>query len=533
MPTINPAPTGVATPPGGWQLAYANTFGLPFGTGAGQDPTIWRNRAYTAEFTSVPGYNTYEIQKFNASAVSQGPNGATITATADGLSGSITTVPPGLPGSGAVTPGHTGFAWLPGVGTPGDTEPEWAIEWSAQDPNILAGGFPAVWGCTIADWSNEQDYEEDKGDSSHIDSDFLWVPGSQQEYYTPPGPQNAAGNGALSFSLSDTYHTRCRVINGDLSWSLLIDGAVQPWVGNNGIAPPEPGANNLMALIANFSLFGTPSGYPFFFNLRSIAVYCRAGINGGIIGGGLAPGTTLPAAIVIASVPTPPAPAPPAPTPPPPPLPPGPVTAYVPTTGAQPLGASTVASAVSQGARTGPTTWGSVVYPGFAGSVVGIRAWMSGGATDDTFTPVIYSVAKGVPTNLVVAGPSFTVPARGQAGWWGSTLDGTVDVAAGSPILVGLVSGLAAGAVGSATQMAGSGISFWTRDLTPATWVTAYSGALGWLIDVELVPVVIAPPLPPPVVTAITIPAAELTQLEVDEADVVADLNAIERPAGS
>jgi hypothetical protein len=106
-------------------------------------------------------------------------------------------------------------------------------------------------------------------------------------------------------------HRYTYVVYPNQSWSLYIDGQLQTWVGDNGVAPAEtsdePNPHQPMYLYIDYALadlnssgtgwnFTDPnftSGYRQF-RINSVAVY-EDGIHAGegFAGGGLAPGTVI------------------------------------------------------------------------------------------------------------------------------------------------------------------------------------------------------------------------------------------------
>jgi hypothetical protein len=99
----------------------------------------------------------------------------------------------------------------------------------------------------------------------------------------------------LGFDPSAGMHRYTYVIYPNQSWSLYIDGELQTWVGNYGIAPARNSSDTQMQLIINYALNGKDftSGTRKFL-IKSVAVYQDNDHAGsGIVGGGIAPGTKV------------------------------------------------------------------------------------------------------------------------------------------------------------------------------------------------------------------------------------------------
>src|SRR5882724_11627039 len=66
---VDPAPTGPPRPPGGWSIVYADAFGAPIGSGAGEDNTWSANNC--SSHGNCAGFNDDELEVMNPSAVAQ------------------------------------------------------------------------------------------------------------------------------------------------------------------------------------------------------------------------------------------------------------------------------------------------------------------------------------------------------------------------------------------------------------------------------------------------------------------------------
>lgn len=292
--TINPTPTGPATPSGGWHVDLADDFNAQIGTGSGEDNIWYPSQSNNSTPTNtVSGDNPDETEGYNSSQVSVSNGNLVLTAkyqndvlpaSSDGhvqrnyVSGIVSST------NGQTSAGYKGFDWTPDNGS------TWAFEVDAQWPVDTGELWNAWWTSSdnASGWINERDFFEGHH-SSGIDSDWIYQTGTPypfaQDYY----------NTTLSFNPATSMHRYTYVIYPNQSWSLYIDGALQTWVGNNGIAPVETGQNVPMMLILNYALDATTftSGTRSFL-INSVAVYQdndHAGL--GTTGGGIAPGTVI------------------------------------------------------------------------------------------------------------------------------------------------------------------------------------------------------------------------------------------------
>ena len=94
-------------------------------------------------------------------------------------------------------------------------------------------------------------------------------------------------------------HRYTYVVYPNQSWSLYIDGVLQTWVGNNGVAPAHTSVNTPMDLILNYALANTTFTIGSRnFVINSVAVYQdNAHAGQAMTGGGIAPGTTVAAPV--------------------------------------------------------------------------------------------------------------------------------------------------------------------------------------------------------------------------------------------
>ena len=103
----------------------------------------------------------------------------------------------------------------------------------------------------------------------------------------------------LGFDASKGFHRYTYVVYPNQSWSFYVDGVLQTWVGDKGVAPAETSVDSPMDLILNYALVqntftvGSRS-----FVIDSVAVYQdNAHAGRSMRGGGVAPGTTVAAPV--------------------------------------------------------------------------------------------------------------------------------------------------------------------------------------------------------------------------------------------
>jgi hypothetical protein len=312
--SVNAAPTGPGVPEGGWHIAFADGFGAPLGTGPGQDNFFYPNEnACCNPYENHHGDNTNELEAYNGIQDHITPGGLELVNSfhpnampAEGsypvrnyLSGSVSTRPQYEAG------GWHGFTWEPGGGE------TWAFECDCKLPSNYPkySGTDPGWWSTDKAWTNEFDFFESWGwNCNPLTScgfGIAWV------YNTSPlHTEESALYGLISklFDPAAAYHRYTTVIYPNNTWSEYIDGQLQTWVGNAGVAPAPPEFKRVqMSLLLTNAIRDSsgstgPNPYPEFstagetrtFDVRSIAVYqdgAHAGRN--VTGGGVAPGTTV------------------------------------------------------------------------------------------------------------------------------------------------------------------------------------------------------------------------------------------------
>jgi hypothetical protein len=310
---VSGAPTGPAPPRGGWHVAFADAFGAPLGTGPGQDNFVYPNtNACCNPYEDHHGNNHNELEVFNAGQVRVGSEGLELIdkyapkrAPAEGgypvrnyVSGSIST------SAQYSTGGWRRFQWKPGGGE------TWAFECNCKLPaNSPMSGVDPGWWSLDRKWTDEIDFFEEWGWGRSCELSLLTscLTGVAWLYDTSPLRVQESSKALYSlFDPSAGFHRYTTVIYPNNTLSEYIDGQLQRWVGNNGIAPAPPYFTKAaMHLVMTNALrdqtpTSGPNPYPGFssgtrtFAARSIAVYedgAHAGLN--VSGGGVAPGTIV------------------------------------------------------------------------------------------------------------------------------------------------------------------------------------------------------------------------------------------------
>ncbi len=290
-PAISTSPMGPATPGGGWSVAYADAFALPIGTGPSHDNTWYPNRPTGAAadgnpHADVEGFNSNEMEVFNASQVRVDAEGLELTAKylspGHYLSGTVG-------GPWRAIPGYRPFSFSPGHGE------TWAFECVCRFPPNTGEADVGFW-TDGPPWTDEIDFFEAFGWNG-------WYSGSGwSNTRTGVGWNGLDGwstvEGPLSVDPSTAFHRYTTVLYPDDTYSLYVDGVLQPWADRSGPATPDPSSN--LPLILSYGL-RTPENHASGFTsgsrrftVRSVAVY-EDGQHAGqdITNSGLAPGTTL------------------------------------------------------------------------------------------------------------------------------------------------------------------------------------------------------------------------------------------------
>jgi hypothetical protein len=281
---VSAAPSGPATPSGGWQVAFADAFGAPLGSGAGQDD-FWYTNRFNPTTGDQKGGNANELQVFNPSQVRIGPLGLELIAEHIGpkqyRSGEIMT---------ANTQTNPKFRWQAGKGQ------TICFEFVVKMPPAEGNADPGMWSADFH-WESELDMPELFGWNTHPGQKYVggvnWFAGSagrSDEYDHDFGAEN---------DLVGQFNRYTTCLYPTNTFSMWMNGANSEWIGIKGVsAPANPNfPAEGMGLIIQYALreyegtftSGTRTMY-----VRSAAVYIDKPHEGvGITAGGIAPGTTL------------------------------------------------------------------------------------------------------------------------------------------------------------------------------------------------------------------------------------------------
>jgi hypothetical protein len=286
---VSRTPTGPATPPGGWSVAYADGFGAPIGKGPGKDNTWFPNNCSQA--SNCPGFNTDEMEVMNPSAASTTPQGLRLTCThtkAAQSPGAKHYVCGVLRGQNDGVPGYSFFTWSPGKGQ------TLVFEAVAKFPPNTGEADPGWWSNGPPWKGTEVDFFEGGGASDKHTTGW-GTDGMYTAWFAPPFP--TADKWGFAEDPSLRFHTYTFEITPENTYSVWIDGKPQPWATNVGPARPIHAARTTLILSYALRECRCTSGFTSGtreFDVKSVAVYEDGAHRGvGIENGGLAPGTTL------------------------------------------------------------------------------------------------------------------------------------------------------------------------------------------------------------------------------------------------
>jgi hypothetical protein len=319
---VSSTPEGPPTPAGGWSVAYADGFGLPLGTGAGHDNTMFPNPGESCSRLGQ-GFNSSEFEVFDCQHAQVDANGLELTCnyTPDVASFYGTTQNYTCGGASSVgqsPPGYSFFNWEPGQGQ------TWAVQATLKFPQNTGEADPGWWSGD-GPWTEEIDFVEGFGSGAgaggtwctdatgggHIGDAFpQWIYNTAQlsSIYA-----NTSFCQAQGFDPSAAYHTYTIYIRSNNCVSAYIDGKITAWeyvptggscytgAGGTRVGPPPYLSNATMGFLLSYTLRG-PTGDPdpYFesgtraFSIRSIAVYENASAGGAnAFNSEVAPGTTV------------------------------------------------------------------------------------------------------------------------------------------------------------------------------------------------------------------------------------------------
>jgi hypothetical protein len=287
---VSATPTGPPVPSGGWSVVYADGFGAPLGNGPGQDNTWFPNNC--TRTVNCSGFNTNEMEVMNPSAVSVTAAGLKLTCTHTSTAQ--------LPGekhyvcgtmraqTEAKPAGYRYFKWSPGKGQ------TLVFQAVAKFPPNTGEADPGWWSNGPPWNGTEVDFFEGGGASPEHTIGWSTDP-LYTAWFATPHPW--ATKRGFSADPSLAFHTYTFEIKPDNTYSIWIDGQLQPWATNVG--PAKPDLTEKATLILSYALrqCGCTSGFKSGtreFDVRSVSVYEDKAHDGvGIENGGLAPGTTI------------------------------------------------------------------------------------------------------------------------------------------------------------------------------------------------------------------------------------------------
>jgi hypothetical protein len=286
---VSSVPTGPPTPAGGWSVVYADAFGAPIGRGRGDDNTWFPNNC--SQTVNCAGFNADEPEVMNPSAVevtSQGLRLKCTHTTKAQSPGAKHYVCGMLRGQNQGVRGYSFFTWSPGKGQ------TLVFQAVAKFPPNTGEADPAWW-TNGPPWDDtEVDFFEGYGaSSSHTTG---WKTDAMYTAWFAHPHANAVKNG-FATDPSQAFHTYTFEIAPDNTYSVWIDGALQPWATHVG--PVNPDLTEKATLILSYALRTCPCTTGFTsgareFDVKSVAVYEDSAHRGvGIENGGVAPGTVV------------------------------------------------------------------------------------------------------------------------------------------------------------------------------------------------------------------------------------------------
>ena len=288
--TVSPTPTGPPTPASGWSVVYADAFGAPIGTGAGEDNTFFPNNCPVT--TNCAGFNSDEMEVMNPSAVAETAEGlkltCTYTATAQSP-GSKHYICGTLRGQTQGLPGYSFFKWSPGKGQ------TLAFQAVAKFPPNTGEADPGWWSNGPPWNGTEVDFFEGYGAGPQHTTGWRTDP-MYSAWFASPHP--IAIKPGFATDPSDGFHTYTFELSANNTYSVWIDGVLQSWATSIGPATPEPSEKATLILSYGLRTCGScTTGFTSgarAFDVRSVSVYEDKEHQGvGIENGGIAPGTVV------------------------------------------------------------------------------------------------------------------------------------------------------------------------------------------------------------------------------------------------
>jgi hypothetical protein len=286
---VDPAPTGPPTPPGGWSIVYADAFGAPMGSGAGEDNTWFANNC--SSHGNCAGFNDDELEVMNPSAVAHTAEGLKLTCTYTAAAqspGARHYVCGTLRGLSEGLPGYSFFKWSPGKG-------QTLVFQAVAKLPVNTGEADPAWWSNGPPWSDtEADFFEAYGATSKHTSGWR-----TDSLYTAWFASPLVRGTKVGFATdpSQAFHTYTFELKPNNTYSVWIDGELQPWATDVGPGKPDLAAKDSLVLSYALRSCSCRTGFTSGtreFDVRSVSVYEDRPHDGvGIENRGVAPGTTV------------------------------------------------------------------------------------------------------------------------------------------------------------------------------------------------------------------------------------------------
>lgn len=283
------APNGPPTPASGWSVVYADAFGAPIGKGPGEDNTWFPNNCSLT--TNCAGFNADEMEVINPSAVAETAEGLKLKCTYTSAAqspGSKHYVCGTLRGQAEGLPGYSFFKWSPGKGQ------TLVFEAVAKLPPNTGEADPGWWTSGPPWKDTEVDFFEGYGASRTHTTGWKTDP-----LYTAwfASPLLSAIKPGFATDPSQAFHTYTFQLSADNTYSVWIDGMLQPWATDVGPGRPDLSAKTTLILSYALRTCSCTTGFTSGtreFDVKSVAVYEDKAHDGvGVENAGIAPGTIV------------------------------------------------------------------------------------------------------------------------------------------------------------------------------------------------------------------------------------------------
>lgn len=287
--SVSATPLGPPPPASGWSVVYADAFGRSIGARRGHDNTWFPNNCPVMR--SCHGFNRDELEVMNPSAVGETADGLRLTCTftaAAQAPGAKHYVCGTLRGQAEGVRGYSFFKWSPGKGQ------TLVFEAIAKFPPNSGEADPAWW-TNGPPWDDtEVDFFEGGGGSSSHTTGWK-TDGLYTAWFA--SPHLAADKWGFETDPSLAFHTYTFELAADNTYSVWIDGVLQPWATNVGPATPDRSEKATLILTYALRQCACTSGFTSGtreFDVKSVAVYeDRAHKGVGVENAGPAPGTVI------------------------------------------------------------------------------------------------------------------------------------------------------------------------------------------------------------------------------------------------